>query len=66
VNPRTGNLVQKLEALSPEQIATVEEFVEFVRMRGRERALVNAAGAASEPSFSAVWNNPEDDAYDAL
>lgn len=66
MNPKAANLVRKLEALTPEQIGTVEEFVEFLRVRGQDRALVSAAQVASEPAFGAVWNNPEDDAYDAL
>jgi hypothetical protein len=61
-----GSLAEKLEALSPEQIAEVEEFVESVRLRSQERPLTRAAAAASAPAFEAIWNNPEDDVYDAL
>jgi hypothetical protein len=32
----------------------------------QERALTQAAAAASAPAFAQVWNNPEDDVYDAL
>jgi hypothetical protein len=66
VNRNTSNLVEKLDTLSPEQIAAVEEFVEFLRVRGQDRALARTAAAASAPAFEAVWNNPQDDAYDAL
>ena len=34
--------------------------------REQERALARAAAAASAPAFAEVWNNPEDDVYDAL
>jgi hypothetical protein len=61
-----GNLAEKLETLSPEQIAEVEDFVEFVRLRSEHRMLTRAAAAASAPSFEAIWNNPEDSVYDAL
>lgn len=61
-----GHLAAKLDELSPEQIATVEEFVEFLRTRGQDRALVRAAAAASAPAFDSVWSNPDDDVYDAL
>ncbi|MGB9030448.1 MAG: hypothetical protein WCC27_10035 [Acidobacteriaceae bacterium] len=61
-----GNLAEKIQALSPEQIGEVEAFVEFLRFRGLDRALATAAAAASEPAFERVWSNPEDDAYDAL
>jgi hypothetical protein len=59
-------LTQKIQSLSPDQIAAVEDFVEFVRQRGQERSLTTSAAAASAPSFEAIWNNPEDAAYDAL
>ncbi len=66
MNRFASNLAEKLETLSPEQIAAVEDFVEFLRARGQDRALVHAAAAASAPAFESIWNNPEDDAYDAL
>jgi hypothetical protein len=66
VNRFAGNLAEKLDSLSPEQISAVDEFVESLRLRGQDRALTQAAAAASEPAFGAVWNNPEDDVYDAL
>jgi len=28
--------------------------------------LSHTSASHSEPAFAAVWNNPEDDAYDAL
>lgn len=59
-------LLEKIEALPPERRVEVEDFVEFVRLREQERALTRAAAAASAPGFAAVWNNPDDDAYDAL
>jgi hypothetical protein len=34
--------------------------------QARERGLTRAAAAASAPAFGEVWNNPEDDVYDAL
>jgi hypothetical protein len=64
MNRSASNLAEKLDALSPEQISAVDEFVEF--LRGQDRAMTQAAAAASEPAFGAVWNNPEDDVYDAI
>jgi Protein of unknown function (DUF2281) len=66
LDANADTLSQKIQTLSPEQIAEVEDFVEFLRLRGQERELMRAAAAASIPAFGAVWNNPEDDAYDAL
>jgi hypothetical protein len=66
MNRNAANLAQKLDDLSPELIAEVEDFVEFVRLRSEQRALARAVAAASAPSFEAIWNNPEDSVYDAL
>lgn len=62
----TRDLIEKIEALPPERIAEVEDFVDFVRLREQERSLARSAAAASAPAFAAIWNNPDDDAYDAL
>ena len=66
MNQQAVALTEKINSLSPEQIVEVEDFVEFLRLRGQERALTEAAAAASRPAFDAIWSNPEDDAYDAL
>jgi len=62
----TKALVKKIEALPAERIAEIEDFVDFIRLREQEQALTRAAAAASVPAFAAIWNNPEDDVYDAL
>jgi hypothetical protein len=64
--PDPQALLAKIQALPIERIAEIEDFVEFIAAREQERSLTRAAGAASAPSFAAVWNNPEDDVYDAL
>ena len=61
-----GMLSEKIRTLSPEQIAEVESFVEFLRLRAQDRGLTQTAAAVSAPAFESIWNNPEDDAYDAL
>jgi hypothetical protein len=66
MNTNASTLTEKIQSLSAEQIVEVEDFVEFVRLRGQERGLTRAASAASAPAFEAVWNNPEDAAYDAI
>jgi len=66
MNANASTLTEKIQSLSAEQIVEVEDFVEFVRLRGQERLLTHAASAASAPAFEAIWNNPEDAAYDAL
>jgi hypothetical protein len=62
----TKALIKKIEGLPAERIAEIEDFVDFIRLREQEQALTRAAAAASTPAFAAIWNNPEDDAYDAL
>ena len=66
----TKALIAKIEALPPERIAEIEDFVDFIRQRERQREqdrmLTRAAAAASVPSFAAIWDNPDDTEYDAL
>ena len=61
-----SNLEERIQTLSSEQIAEVEDFIDFLRFRALEREITRAATAVSEPAFQAVWSNPEDDIYDAL
>lgn len=62
----TRALIDKITGLPSERLAEVEDFVDFLRQRDRDQALTRAATAASAPAFAAVWDNPEDDVYDAL
>ncbi len=66
MNSNANTLTEKIQSLSAEQIVEVEDFVEFLRLRGQERGLTRTVSAVSAPAFEAVWNNPEDAAYDAL
>ncbi len=59
-------LLRKIQALPAERIAEIEDFVAFIAAREQERSLTRAAAAASLPAFAAIWENPDDDAYDAL
>jgi hypothetical protein len=59
-------LIRKIESLPPERIAQVEDFVDFLRQRTEDQALVEAAMKMSEPSFREVWDNPDDAVYDKL
>ncbi len=62
----TRALIDKIEALPAERIAEIEDFVDFIAARAQDRALVHAASAASTPTFAKIWDNPDDDVYDAL
>jgi hypothetical protein len=59
-------LIEKIQALPPERLMEVEDFVDFLQLREQECSITRAAAAARAPAFVAVWNNPEDDVYDAL
>ena len=63
---RTPALIRKIAALPGDRIAEVEDFVEFLAMKDSERTLTRVAAATSAPAFAAIWNNLEDDVYDAL
>ncbi len=60
------SLIEKIEALPHDRVAEVEDFVDFIAAREQGRGLVKTATAASARSFEKIWNNPDDDAYDAL
>ena len=64
--PDPQALIDKIRALPAERIAEIEDFVDFIRLREQERSLTRTAAAASGPAFAAVWNNLNDDVYDAL
>jgi hypothetical protein len=59
-------LMEKIQSLPPERLGEVEDFVDFLAAREKSRALARDAATVSAPSFQAVWDNPEDDDYDAL
>lgn len=63
---RERALLAKLRDLPDERVAEVEDFVDFLRARDEQRQLLQAAARLSEPSFAAVWDNPEDDVYNDL
>ena len=65
-NQSEQSILEKLKGLSPEQVAEVEDFVDFLRARAEEQRLVKSATKASEPAFKKVWDNPEDADYDRL
>ena len=59
-------LIDKINALPVEQIAEIEDFVDFLSQRERTNSPMGAMTAASEPAFARVWTNPDDNVYDAL
>jgi len=59
-------LIDKLEALPPERINEVEDFIDFIKQRDQDRQLTHAATKTAEPSLRKVWDNPDDADYDRL
>jgi hypothetical protein len=60
-------LADKILSLPPARIAEIEDFIDFVAQRANsDQVLVRAAAAASETAFATVWDNEEDEVYDAL
>ena len=64
--PRESHLIAKLKDLHPQRVAEVEDFIDFLRTRDKERALARAATKAAEPAFGGIWDNDSDAAYDRL
>ena len=60
------NLARKLEALSDEQLARVEGFVDALTSQSDQESMITAAAALSEHAFERIWKNPEDDIYGPL
>ena len=48
------------------QLVQVEHFLELLEAGDTELASTRAFASLSEPVFQAIWDNPEDAAYDAL
>ncbi len=58
-------LTEKLHTLTTLQLVAVERFVESLQECETDRAAARLGGPLSEASFAAVWNNPDDEVYDA-
>lgn len=58
-------LIEKIKGLSPDKIAEVVDFVDFLEHRD-DRAIVRAASKLSDPAFAEAWNNLEDAEYDNI
>ena len=65
-NRSSDELLEKIRSLSPERLAEVEDFVDFLRQRSDDSTLSLAAMRLSEDAFRKIWDNPEDADYDRL
>jgi len=65
-NDQERTLIQKIRSLSSDKIAEVEDFVDFLSQKDRDRHLLQASNKLAEEAFKKVWDNSEDDEYDRL
>jgi hypothetical protein len=64
--PLPESLIGKISALPLHRIAEIEDFVDFIGKREERVGIANAATVLSAPAFAVIWDNPEDEVYDAL
>jgi len=66
MQPIADRLTEILHTLTQSQLAEVENFVASLHAWERHHEMARTAAPLSEPAFAAIWDNPEDEAYDAL
>ena len=66
VRQEDQGLFKKIRTLSPQRVAEVEDFVDFLHQRDADRGLTWEAAKLSENVFRKVWDNPDDADYDQL
>jgi hypothetical protein len=59
-------IIQKIRTLSPDKVAEVVDFVDFISQKERDSRLLKAGSKLAEKVFEKVWDNTEDDVYDRL
>jgi len=57
-------IIQKLRTLSPDKVAEVVDFVDFISQKDRHRRLLKSGNKLDEDAFEKVWDNSEDEIYD--
>jgi hypothetical protein len=66
MQPQVQHMLEKLEHLSPDRLAEVEDFIDFLQQRDQNKGLRRDYARASEAAFTKVWDNDEDAIYDQL
>ena len=59
-------IIQKIRTLSPDKVAEVVDFVDFISQKDRDSRLLKAGNKLAEDAFKKVWDNTEDEVYDRL
>lgn len=60
------HMLEKLEHLSPDRLAEVEDFIDFLQQRDQDKRLRQDYARGSEAAFAKVWDNDDDAIYDQL
>ena len=63
---REQALLDEVKALPSEQVAEVEDFVDFLHARTDAQQLIRAASSVAESAFKSIWDDPDDAVYDWL
>ena len=63
---RERELIEKIRSVHADEVVEVEDFVDSLRQREKERRLAKAMTSVSEAAFAKVWDNPDDSEYDRL
>jgi hypothetical protein len=66
MQPQVQHMVEKLEHLSPDRLAEVDDFIDFLQQRDQDNRLRRDFSHLSEAAFAKLWNNDEDAIYDQL
>lgn len=66
MQPQVKYVLEKLENLSPDRLAEVEDFIDFLQQRDQDKCLRRDFSGASEAAFANVWDNDDDAIYDTL
>ncbi len=66
MQPQIQQIQEKLGGLTPDRLAEVEDFIDFLQQRDQEMLLRNSYSQLSEDAFNNVWDNDDDAIYDKL
>ena len=66
MQPQLEQMLEKLEHLSAERLAEVQDFIDFLQQRDQDKRLRGDYSRASDTAFAKAWDNDEDAVYDRL
>ena len=66
MQPQVQHVLKKLEHLSLDRLAEVEDFIDFLQQRDQDKYLRRDFARGSEAAFEKVWDNDSDAIYDSL